>query len=394
MLQGREIAVLGAGIGGLAVAQALAQRGARVTLLEQAPALTEVGAGIQISPNGVAVLDGLGLGAAARRAGVESRAVVLRHGPSGRSVARMEFAKHPQPRPYLMMHRADLIGVLEQGARQAGVDICLDQRIRSVEAAGPGVRLTQQDGKMTVPFLVGADGLRSRTRALLNGADAPRFTGQVAWRAVIGAGGEASAVSTVEMGPGRHLVRYPIRGGVQMNIVGIREQETWSEEGWKHVDDPDNLRAAFAGFSPRVRKLLDRVETVNIWGLFRHPVAPHWHGGQVVLVGDAAHPTLPFLAQGANLALEDAWMLAACLDALPEDEALAAYQQRRVPRVSRAIAAAEANARNYHHANPLKVAVGHTGLRMLSRAAPGLLLSKFDWLYGHDVTAEPVPQAA
>jgi salicylate hydroxylase len=177
-----------------------------------------------------------------------------------------------------------------------------------------------------------------------------------------------------------------LRGGTLRNIVAVEERDDWTAEGWFHRDDPQNLRAAFASFAPEVTGLLARVGEVFLWGLFRHPVAGRWHGPGLALVGDAAHPTLPFLGQGANLALEDAWVLAARLAEAAPAEALAAWQAQRRPRVARAIAAAEANARNYH-LRGLPRWAAHKALRIGRVVAPSAALRRFDWLYRHDVTA-------
>ena len=194
------------------------------------------------------------------------------------------------------------------------------------------------------------------------------------------------------MGPGRHLVSYPLRGGTLRNIVAVEERNRWVEEGWNTRDDPMALRLAFAGFSPRVRGWLDQAAEVWLWGLFRHPVAEHWGrvlpGGFAAILGDAAHPTLPFLAQGANMALEDAWVLAELLAARgPGEAALTAYRALRADRCARIVAAANANARNYHLSSPLRD-LAHLALRIGSRIAPAAPLKRFDWLYGHDVTAQ------
>ncbi len=138
---------------------------------------------------------------------------------------------------------------------------------------------------------------------------------------------EAPPEAHVWMGPGRHLVTYPLGPG-ERNIVAVLERDGWAEEGWNHADDPANLRAAFAGFPSELRGWLDRVDEVKLWGLFRHPVAARWQDGRIALLGDAAHPTLPFLARGANMAFEDAWVLADCLSCLPQAQALGDYQQR------------------------------------------------------------------
>ncbi len=387
MLKGREITVLGAGVCGLASALALAARGARVRVLEQAPEITEVGAGLQISPNGVAVLEALGLGERARALAMENRAVHLKDYRDGATVVRLDLARDAPGRRFLLFHRADLIDMLADAVRRAGVAVELGQQVREVHEHDRGVRLRLADGRQEeVDFLLGADGLHSRLRQHLEGPARPFFTGQVAWRAVVPAPQGMAPEAVVHMAPGKHVVTYPLREGRLANIVAVEERRAWAEEGWSHRGDAGQMRRLFADFAPPVRQLLQRVETVHRWGLFRHPVARRWHGARSALAGDAAHPTLPFLAQGANMALEDAWVLAACLDELPQAEALAAYQARRRPRVARVIAAANANARNYHLRNPLARFAAHSALRLAGRLAPGRMLSQFDWIYRHDVT--------
>lgn len=387
-LRGRSIAVLGGGIAGLAVARALALRGAEVTVLEQAEAISEVGAGLQISPNGLRVLDALGLGEPLRAAGLAAEAVALCDA-SGREVTRLGVGGLAPG--YFFVHRADLIALLAAGARAAGVQIRLLQQIETVEFSEAGAVLKSAQGAAhQVPMVIGADGLRSRVRQALNGRVVPFFTRQVAWRALVPAEAAPAPAARVFMGPGRHLVTYPLRGGQLLNVVAVEERFDWFEEGWHHRDDPENLRAAFAGFGPEVRGLLAGAGETHLWGLFRHPVAARWHErGVAAILGDAAHPTLPFLAQGANLALEDAWVLAAALARHDSAEAgLAAYQAARAPRAARVVAAATRNARNYHlRAAPVRAAA-HLGLRLAGALAPGALLGRFDWLYGYDATAE------
>ena len=391
-LIGRRVTVLGAGVAGLAVARALALRGAKVTVLEQADAIREVGAGLQISPNGAAVLQALGLGPALAAVSLRAQAVMLRDGLDGSAVLRMDLARLRPEQGWHFIHRADLIALLLEGAREAGVTLHLLQKVEGVDLTGaaPLVRLTQGDA-VEAGLLIGADGLHSALRTALNGVAEPFFTHQVAWRAVIPNDPADTVEAEVHMGPGRHLVSYPLRGGVWRNIVAVEERRRWVEEGWSLRDDPMELRLAFAGFSPRVRGWLDRVEDVWLWGLFRHPVAQSWFrmlpGGAAAILGDAAHPTLPFLAQGANMALEDAWVLAAALSGHDGDAAaLAAYQAARAPRCARIVQAAEANARNYHLTGARR-AVGHAALRLAGTVAPGMALRRFDWLYGFDVTA-------
>jgi salicylate hydroxylase len=391
-LIGQQITVLGAGVAGLAVARALALRGAQVTVLEQADAIREVGAGLQISPNGAAVLRALGLQAELDAASLRAQAVELRDGLDGDLVLRMDLAKLRPGQGWHFLHRADLIALLLDGARAAGVDVRLLTRIDAVDLSGARPRLTTAQGTVIeADLVIGADGLHSPLRAALNGATQPFFTNQVAWRAVIPNDPTDAAIAEVHMGPGRHLVSYPLRGGAWRNIVAVEERRRWVEEGWSLRDDPMELRLAFESFSPRVQGWLQQVEDVWLWGLFRHPVAPVWHHalseGAVAILGDAAHPTLPFLAQGANMALEDAFVLARSLaghDSIPA--ALAAYQAARAPRCARIVKAANGNARAYHLSGPARD-IAHAGLRLGGWLAPGLALKRFDWLYQHDVTA-------
>ncbi len=371
MLRGRQVTVIGAGIAGLSAAVALAQCGAKVRVLERSQKIAQVGAGLQVSPNGFVVLDALGLGTEARRAGLETTAIELKDYRAGRRVLRIDLTKRRSRIPFLLVHRTRLIGLLEERARKSGVDV----------AFGASADPSSVDGSL----VVGADGLRSETRKHLNGPEVPFFTGQVAWRALVP--DKAEPEVNVWMGPGRHLVSYALETGLR-NIVAVEERKRWAAEDWNRADDPANLRAAFASFDPEVRQWLAQVNDVRLWGLFRHEVATRWQDGRFVLLGDAAHPTLPFLAQGANLALEDAWVMTRCLDRLPQQEALAEYQRRRNARIVRVIAAATANARNFHLRNPLLRTVAHAILRVGGVTMPQLALNRFGWLYGFDVTRE------
>lgn len=390
MLIGQRVTVLGAGIGGLAVARALALRGAVVTVLEQACELREVGAGLQVSPNGAAVLAALGLADALEAASMRAQAVELRDGVRGGLVLRLDLARLRPGQGYHLMHRADLLSLLAEGAREAGVEVRLGQKVLAVRLDSDAPVVVTAQGDHRAGLLIGADGLHSVVRAALTGKVAPFFTRQVAWRAVIPAEPGARPVAEVHMGPGRHVVSYPLRGGTLRNIVAVEERDAWVGEGWSLRDDPAALRAAFAGFDGRVRGWLDQASDVGLWGLFRHPVAGRWYRampqGGVAILGDAAHPTLPFLAQGAVMALEDAWVLAASLaghDSLAAG--LAAYQAARLDRVTRVVDTASGNARAYH-LRGLARTVAHAGLRVGGMVAPGMAIRRFDWLYGMDVT--------
>ncbi|SDE50614.1 salicylate hydroxylase [Salipiger thiooxidans] len=386
-LNGRRIVVAGGGIGGLAAALAFRQRGAEVLVLEQAEAITEVGAGIQVSPNGLRVIEALGLAQGLAARACKARAVVLRDGLSGEQVLRLDLGQLPEGQGYQFVHRADLVELLADAAREAGVRIRLLQKVRSV-VPGPMPSLELCNGdSVGGDLVVGADGLHSVLRQALNGSASAFFTKQVAWRAIVPNTSAHPAEAQVHMGPGRHIVSYPLRDGSSVNLVAVEERSHWVDEGWAQEDAPENLRAAFAGFGGRVPEMLASVERVGLWGLFRHPVARSWHGEGVALLGDAAHPTLPFMAQGANMALEDAWTLAACLAAdADQARALERYQSRRRNRCERIVSAANGNAWKYHLRNPLLRGVAHRGLGLAGRLMPQRMLQQFDWIYGHDVT--------
>lgn len=363
-----DVTVLGGGIAGLAAALACARVGRSVEVFEQAPALTEVGAGLQIAPNGLRVLNALGV----EVPGIENRAVRVIDGPTGRPLITM-----PLGQGFRFVHRADLIAALAAGL--GDIPVKLGARADAVEADGRTLRLSGRPDHVA-RRLIGADGARGRSRAFVCPDHAARFTGQVAWRATVPVE-NWPAEAQIHVGAGRHLVLYPLRDGSLLNVVAVEERVAWAPGGWSAVDDPANLRTAFSEFAPAIRELLERVEIVNLWGLMDHGVTPRWSRGGCTLIGDAAHPTLPFLAQGANLALEDAWVLAHHLDE-PEQ-----YDAIRRARVTRALAAAAGNARNYHLTGPRR-AVAHAGLRLLDMVWPAALTRQYEWLYGHDVTAD------
>lgn len=379
--------VVGGGIGGLTAATALARQGVAVTLLEQAPRFSEIGAGLQVSPNGLNVLRKLGLEPALRQRGaVTGQAVRLMDGESGAQVARLDLARLPKDQRYYFLHRADLVAVLADAARRANVTFEMNAQVAAIRP-GAAAQVQMADGSTRrAELVVAADGIHSVARSVLNGADKAGFSGQVAWRALVPNRWEHPPEARVAMGAGRHLVSYPIRGGEQVNLVAVEERADWAAEGWTHRDDPAHLRTAFADFGGLARQMIDAVQDVTLWGLHLHPVAQYWQDRNVALLGDAAHPTLPFLAQGANMALEDGWVLAEAIARRGLADGLAAYQARRQPRVRRVVKASEGNAARYHlDPGPVRWAA-HTGLRLGSWLVPGRMLGAFDWLYGHDVT--------
>lgn len=389
-----RVTVIGGGIGGLAAAVALARLGAEVLVCEQAAEISEVGAGLQISPNGGAVLSALGLQDRLNQASMLAESVCLRDYRAGQQVLRIGLEKS---KPYRFFHRADLIGLLERAAHEAGVTIKTGCSVKKVvdDPGGPvAVHLATEDVFYT-DIAIGADGVKSVVRPYLNGPEVPFFTQHAAWRCLVPLDRSVPNVATVHMAPGRHVVTYPLRQGSVMNVVAVQEQQEWVEETWNQEGDPATMRAVFWDFCPEIKCIFDRVEKVHLWGLFRHRVAPVWAKGRVAILGDAAHPTLPFMAQGACMALEDAWVLAQSLAGSGwRPEGLRRYEAIRRTRAERVVEAANKNARNYHlKAAPVRL-LAHSALRGLGAVAPSLALRKFDWIYGYDVTSDPAVQAA
>lgn len=391
----RQAVIAGGGIAGAAAALALARDGWRVTLCEAAPGFGEVGAGLQVSPNAARVLRWLGvLDAVAARA-FRPRAAVLRDGRSGAAVYRAELGQAAEARwgaPYLHVHRADLLAALIEAVKAAGVELRTGTAVAAYRRRpeGPAAKLGSEE-TLAGDLVIGADGIRSALRAQLNGPEEPAFAGQVAWRGTIPAerlpAGLVPPDATIWAGPGRHLVTYYLRGGELVNFVAVEESAEWTAEGWSAPGDPERLRRGFAGWHPGVTAVLDHVGATFLWGLFTRRAQVRWVDGPVALIGDAAHPMLPFMAQGAAMALEDVAVLVGALRTEGDvAKAALAFEDRRWDRVTRVQERSEANGRLFHERRGLMRA-GRQGLvGLVSRLLPGLAAGRLDWLYGHDAT--------
>jgi salicylate hydroxylase len=390
MARSRTIVIAGAGIGGLTAALALTRAGFRAVVLEQATRLEETGAGIQLSPNATRVLFDLGLAERLRPLAVAPDAIRVVNGPSGRDIVRVPLGAAAERRygaPYWVIHRADLQAVLAITiAENPDVTLRLGTRVEDFAVHQHGMTVEARDAQGLRDeqgiALIGADGLWSTLRTRLGERRTPRFARRTAWRAVVPAARLTDEfreqVTGLWLGRDAHLVHYPVKGGREINVVAIVRDE-WREPGWSAPGRQDELAARFARFAPQVRALIAIPERWQKWALFdRAPGRPRSRD-PVTLLGDAAHPMLPFLAQGGTMAIEDAAVLAQCL---ARDEniahALRTYESLRRARAARAQREARRNAWRYHLSGPLGLA------RNAFLAAMGgeRLLRRYDWLYG------------
>jgi salicylate hydroxylase len=392
MIQTAQIA--GAGIGGLATALALARAGVSVEVHEQARELIEVGAGLQLSPNACKALSYLGILEAVRAVAFEPETVSVRHYRTGARLFNAPLKGICDTRygaPYLHIHRADLLSVLEDAARTAGVHVHL-----GCPVSGASEVALELGGRALDPadLVVGADGIRSAVGRKVIGDVAPDFTGQVAWRGVIRADclpkGAIEPGATAWIGPGRHMVTYYLRAGTLLNFVAVEERDDWRDDGWTQPGDLAELRRAFGDWHPGVSALVNAVDQTFLWALFGRPELPRWSKGSVVLIGDACHPTLPFMAQGAAMAIEDAVVLCRCVQAFDVPTALARFEAARKPRCSALQQRARSNAEVFHLSGGAKYLVNRAKLG-LSWALPGShRLMPFDSIYGYDLVTAPI----
>ena len=386
-----QVSIVGGGIGGLATALALAQRGIPVMLFEQNPAFGEVGAGIQLSPNACSVLAALGLLEPVQACAVMPEQLIIRRHNNLQPLACLPLQHAPDNLPYLHIHRADLIAVLAAAVTASPlIQIQQGKRVERIEHLANGVALfTAQGERFASHWLVGADGIHSMVQPLIGRAEQPRFTGQTAWRALVPKADIPAALipqpgTHLWLGPQAHVVMYYVRGSQLLNVVAVTEQADWHEESWTCAAPPEELLLPFLSWHPALQDILRCIPAAQCfrWGLFdRHPFAP-WFNQRLLVLGDAAHPTLPFLAQGAALALEDAWEFARLLGRYPQT----AGERFFVERFTRTTALqqrARRQAKIYHaHWLPL-VASRNLLLSAGSRIAPQYLNRRltqhFEW---------------
>jgi salicylate hydroxylase len=339
-----RIIVIGAGIGGLAAALTLGRSGFEVQLFEQASVLREIGAGVQISPNATRILRRLGLEEPLRRFGVRPRAVVIHRWADGHVIVRQPLAgacERDFGAPYYHFHRAELLDVLSAAVPE-GV-LHLDHRCVGLIQHGDRVEVQFHNGATAdADVVVGADGIHSTVREATLGPESPRFSGHVAYRGLVPVARIADLgielVASSWWGPDHHFVHYFVGAGARyLNWVAITPGE-WRIESWTARGEVADALKEFEGWHPQVRAIIGSVDVTNRWALYDRDPLPRWTVGRVTLMGDAAHAMLPYMAQGAVQAIEDAAVLAKCLeqaDAHDADAALRRYEQTRKPRASR-----------------------------------------------------------
>jgi len=379
----RSAVIVGGGIGGLACALALSRAGLAVQVVEQARKLREVGAGLQLTPNATRILRDLGVLERLEAAAVAPLALDVRDGRTGKTLTRAEYspAASRYGAPFLVVHRADLQNLLAEAAAESGCSIALGAELASVEPAFGGVRAVVKQGENLIAhgadILVGADGVRSVVRAHLGASAPPVFARRVAYRATVNVPDDYPSEVRLYLGRDAHLVAYPVKGGATLNLVAIVKQVT-PVARWNAPGESAAVHAAFAGWAPEVRKLLESAPHFLCWGLYDIDPLPRWSTGRVTLLGDAAHAMLPFLAQGAAQAIEDAAALTSAIGAHSDaGTALKAYEAARRERTARIQREARRNGMIYHLSGAPRVARD----LVLRRQGPALL-DRYGWIYG------------
>lgn len=350
-----RIAIVGGGLGGLSAALALLRRGFDVHVYERAPELLEIGAGVHIGPNCTRILRSFGLGEHLDRIGFRPSRSVFRRWSDGEIIAdhAMDDLAVAYGAPVYTVHRGELLAMLLSAFPSERVHV--DHRCVAIEQDQDGVRIRfDHDRDVVADLVVGADGIHSTVRDYVVEPEKPLFSGCCAYRGLLPwevmkqIGGEK--VVGAWFGPGGHVVQYPISGGSVMNIVAMVQEPSWTRESWLDVGSKTDLLNHFAGWDPRLQDMFRAMDDASLmkWALYDRAALPTWRKGRVVLLGDAAHAMLPFMAQGAAQAIEDGVTLARSLEAFDIDEALVRYEDVRRPRATRVQDASRENNITFH----------------------------------------------
>jgi salicylate hydroxylase len=356
----RTAVIAGGGIGGLSAALSLSKAGIEVEVYEQAADFGEVGAGIQLSPNCTRVLFHVGLEDALRRIAFTPEGVEMRDWRSGRVLSTSplgETALKAYGYPYFHVHRADLLNVLVAAAENdQKISLHTNAPAEDVGQDVAGAWLDNGRQRHRADLVVGADGIKSVVRAALFGADGPVFTGNIAWRALVPVErlppDLVRPMATAWWGPGKHFVHYFVRGGELVNCVCVVEKQGWDIESWTERGEFDELKEDFSGWHEDLQLLIDHVDRESLfkWALYDRPPMSKWSDGRITLLGDACHPTLPFMAQGAAMAIEDGAVLAHCVSDVEGDVCaqLQQYEDLRRKRTASVQLGSRRNARIFH----------------------------------------------
>lgn len=389
-----RVLIAGGGIGGLTAALALLKQGIDVDVYEQASELKEVGAGVQLAANGTRVLYALGVGEELKALSCEAQGKEIRHWQSGETWKLFDLGPVSIERygaPYFTVYRPDLLDVLARAVRREKADaLHLASRVRGFVQDGDSVTLQLENGTATRgDALVGADGVHSRVRQGLFGVDRPEFTGVIAWRGVVPMerlpAHMARRVGSNWVGPGGHIVHYPLRAGRLMNFVGALERADWRIESWSARGTQEELIGDFRGWHADIQAFIRAIDVPYKWALMVRAPLERWTVGRVTILGDAAHSMLPFLAQGAIMAIEDGCVLARCLAQYDVDTALQHYEAARRERTRRTV---EGSAGNIHRFHNRVLADPEEGRRFIDREwASQRIADRYEWLFNYDATS-------